>query len=97
MLVYDSLRRREGLFRVAMDSDRRILLSVKPVASSGVPVEGLPERAGSYADALRREIQEAVKEAERRYRLLRDLDRIQEALSSGDSGSPIADIVPSVW
>ena len=98
MLVYDALKEHEdSSFRVEMDVDGRIHVAVRPVYSVESAVDEFPNRVAGYADLVRKRVNDAVAVADRRYQLLRELDRIERALSDSRRADILAEMIPSVW
>lgn len=98
LLVYDALRsKKDSVLDVALDIDGRIHVAVRPVYSIDSSVDSFSERVASYSDMVRRVVEDAVEEANRRYGLLKDIDRIEQALSERRFASVLEDLVPSVW
>jgi len=98
LLLYDALKDYEdSVFRVEMDVDRRIHVAYVPVYSNRSDLSQVEDRAAAAASHIRQIVEKAMEAADRRYRLLKELERAELAVSDARKSDVLEGLVPSVW
>jgi len=96
-LVLDALRNAEDSVVSVKDGEDSIRVSVRPVYSMDVSSKDFADRVSSYADMLKKTVERAIADSEKRYRLYCDLKRIDRVINTSEGVQEVAKILPSIW
>jgi len=96
LLVYDALKgRQDSVFQAELLDSKSIRVTLRPVVEAEVADREFLDRSSAYIDALRKIVSEAESEADRRYRLLKEVQRAQRAVDL--PAKVVEELLPSVW